>query len=65
MYPKLRNTTSIFYQATEIVVNRILNRFQQEGHIETLQKMAILLLKALRDEDFGHELQQNDRDILY
>ena len=33
-----------FYQATEIVVNCILNRFQQKDHIEILQKMAILLL---------------------
>ena len=48
----------LFYQAIEIVVNCILNRFQQKDHIETLQKMAILLLKALRDEDFDHELQQ-------
>ena len=47
-----------FYQAIEIVVSCILNRFQQKGHIETLQKIAILLLKALRDEDFDHELQQ-------
>ena len=54
----MRNTTSIFYQAIEIVVNCILNRSQQKDHTETLQKMAILLLKALRDEDFNHELQQ-------
>ena len=47
-----------FYQAIEIVVNCILNRFQQKDHIETLQKMEILLLKALRDEDFDHEFQQ-------
>ena len=47
-----------FYQAIEIVVNCILNRFQQKDHIETLQKMEILLLKALRDEDFDHKLQQ-------
>ena len=46
-----------FYQAIEIVVNCIRNRFQQKDHIETLQKMEILLLKALRDEDFDHELQ--------
>ena len=47
-----------FYQAIEIVVNCIRNRFQQKDHIETRQKMAILLLKALRDKDFDHELQQ-------
>ena len=47
-----------FYQATEIVVNCIPNRFQQKDHIETLEKMAILLLKVLCDEDFDHELQQ-------
>ena len=39
-------------------MNCIRNRFQQKDHIETLQKMEILLLKALRDEDFDHELQQ-------
>ena len=47
-----------FYQAIEIVVNSILNRFQHKDHIETLQKIAILLLKALPDGDFDHELQQ-------
>ena len=47
-----------FYQAIEIVVNCIRNRFQQKDHIESLQKMEILLLKALSDEDFDHELQQ-------
>ena len=41
-----------------MVVNCIRNRFQQKGYIETLQTMEILLLKALRKEDFGHELQQ-------
>ena len=47
-----------FYQAIEIVVNYIRNRFQQEDLIETLRTMEILLLKALRKENFGHELQQ-------
>ena len=47
----------IFYQAIEIVANCIRKSFQQKDHIETLQKMAILLLKALRDEDFDHKLQ--------
>ena len=40
-----------FYQAIEIVLNYIRNRFQQKDHIETLQKMEIRLLKALRNED--------------
>ena len=48
----------LFYQAIEIVLSGIHNRFQYTYHIETLQKMEILLLKALRDEDFDHELQQ-------
>ena len=47
-----------FYQAIEIVVNCIRNRFQQKNLIETLQTMEIMLLKALREEDFGHQLQQ-------
>ena len=55
---KVEEYYSIFYQAIKIVVNCIHNSFQQKDHIETLQKMAILLLKALRDEDFDHELQQ-------
>ena len=29
---------------------------QQKYYIETLQAMETLLLKALREEDFGHEL---------
>ena len=59
MYLKLRNTTTIFfYQAIEIVVNCTRNRFQQKNHIETLQKIEILLLKTLSDKDFDHELQQ-------
>ena len=58
LYLKLKNTTAIFYQAIEIVVNCISNRFRQNDLIETLQTFEILLLKALRAEDFGHELQQ-------
>ena len=58
LYLKFRNITSIFYQTFQIVVNCILNRFKQKDHIETLQKMTILLLKALCDEDFDHEFQQ-------
>ena len=46
------------YQASEIVVNCIRNRFQQKDHIENIQEMEILLLKALRNENFDHELQQ-------
>ena len=41
-----------------MVVNCIRNRFQQKENIETLQAMEILLLKALLEEDFGHEFQQ-------
>ena len=48
----------MFYQAIEIVANCIRNRFQQKDHIENLQKMEILLLKALRQKNFDHELQQ-------
>ena len=51
---KLRNTTTIFYQAIEIVVNCICKRCQQKDH----QKLEILLLKALHDEEFDHKLQQ-------
>ena len=53
--PKLsrkRNVLS-YYEEEEAPVE-----FQQKDHIETLQKMAILLLNTLRDEDFDHELQQ-------
>ena len=46
------------YQDIEIVVKCVRNRSQQNNHIETLQKMEILLLKTLSDEDFDHELQQ-------
>ena len=41
-----------------MVVNCIRNRFQQKEYIEALQTMEILLLKVLREEGFGHELQQ-------
>ena len=41
-----------------MVLNCIRNRFQQKDNIETLQTMEILLLKALCEEDFGHEFQQ-------
>ena len=46
------------YQAIKIVVNCIRNRFQLKDHIEFLQKIKILLLEALREEDFDHKLQQ-------
>ena len=45
LYLQLRSTTTKFLS-------------QQKYYIETLQAMEILLLKALREEDFGHELQQ-------
>ena len=41
-----------------MVVYCICNGFKQKDYIETLQTMEILLLKALCEEDFGHELQQ-------
>ena len=41
-----------------MVVNYIRDRFQRKGYIETLQTIEILPLKALHEEDFGHELQQ-------
>ena len=31
---------------------------QQKYYIETLQAMEIMLLKELREENFGHELEQ-------
>ena len=48
----------IFHQAIDMAVNFIRNRFQQKDNIETLQTKEILLLKTLREESFGHELQQ-------
>ena len=41
-----------------MVVKCIRNRFQQKDLVETLRTMEILLLKALRGECLGHELQQ-------
>ena len=41
-----------------MVVNCIRNRLQQKDNNKTLQTMEMLLLKALHEEDFGHELQQ-------
>ena len=58
LHLNLKNTISIFFQAIEIIVNCIHSRFQQKDHIQSLQKMEILLLKVLRDKDFDHELQQ-------
>ena len=53
-----RILTPFVYQEIEIVANCIRNRFQQKDLIEALQAIEILLLKALREEDFGHELQK-------
>ena len=36
----------------------ICNRFQQKNYSETLQVREIMLLKALREGNFGHKLQQ-------
>ena len=43
LYLRSRSTTTTFLS-------------QQNCYIETLQAIEILLLKALREEDFGHEL---------
>ena len=45
-----------FYQTINMVVNCILDLFQQKDYIETLQTMERLLLKVLREDDFGNEL---------
>ena len=58
-YEEEKNTTTIFYEAIEIVVNCIRNRFQQKDLFETLEAMKILFLKVLHEEDFGHELSAN------
>ena len=47
----------LFYQAINMIANFIRNRFQQKDYSKTLQTMKMLLLKTLREEDFGHELQ--------
>ena len=41
-----------------MVVNCIRDTFQKKDYIETIQAIEILLLKALPEETFGHELQQ-------
>ena len=48
----------IFYQTIDVVTNCIRDRFQQKDYVETFQTVENLLLKALRKEDFGLELQQ-------
>ena len=47
-----------FYQTINMVTNCIRDRFQQKDYVEAFQTMENLLLKALREEDFGLELQQ-------
>ena len=42
-YPQLRSTTTNFLS-------------QQKYYIETLQAIKVIVLKALYEEDFGHEL---------
>ena len=56
-YPE-KDYCQIFYQSIDMVTNCIRDRFQQKDYIETFQTMENLLLKALREEDFGLELQQ-------
>ena len=46
------------HQAIGMVVNCVCYRFQQKDYIETLEIMEMLLLKALHEEDFSHEIQQ-------
>ena len=41
-----------------MVANCVRNMLQFKDYIETLQAIEILLLKVLREKDFGHELQQ-------
>ena len=41
-----------------MVANCIRNILHCKDYIETLQAIEILLLKALREKNFGHELQQ-------
>ena len=41
-----------------MVVNCIRDRFQKRDYIETLQTIKMLLLKALREDSFGHKLPQ-------
>ena len=50
--------SQILHQAIDMFVNCIHNKFQRKDYIETLQAMEMLLLKAFREDDFGHELQQ-------
>ena len=47
-----------FYQTINMVANCVHDRFQQKDYIETFKTMENLLSKALREEDFGLELQQ-------
>ena len=54
---KVQQCYQVFYQAT-LVRFSTRHRFQQKDCIETLQVMEMLLLKALREGNFGHELQQ-------
>ena len=41
-----------------MVVNCIRGTFQKKDYIETIQAIEMRLLKALPEENFGHELQQ-------
>ena len=52
------HSRQVLYQAIDMAVNCIRDRFQKKDYIEPLQAMGMLLLKALREKDFGHELQQ-------
>ena len=54
----------IFHQAIDVIVNCICDRFQQKDYIETHQTMENLLLKALCEKYFGHELQQMSSSLV-
>ena len=47
-----------FYRAIYMVGNCIRNSYQQKDYIKVLHAMESMILKALREEDFGIELQQ-------
>ena len=59
LHLKLRKTAANFFikQLTWLSTVFVIG-FSRTNYIETLQTMGILLLKALREEDFGHKLQQ-------
>ena len=53
----VEDTTANFFYEDSIWLST--DRFQQKDYIETLQAIEIQFLKALPEEDFGHELSAN------